>query len=202
MLTIFLITRNRDEGLKNCLDSVVKNMTGEYVVLVANCSDNRFATEKVISKYENAFSFRLDPTTPIHTCYNILVQSVVTEYFTWLSDDTILLRDIAPLVSKLNEGYDTVALPMEDVITYINEVEHDPVVTDEHGCMVYYWKERRLANYSIVRTEEWKSRLTQTKPMQQIDLAINIFHKNQYWPDGKWLLHTRLMDETRKNRKL
>jgi GT2 family glycosyltransferase len=199
VLTILNITRNRDAELKKCLDSIAKVVTGEYVVLVANCSDDWNKTAKLVSKYHNMFSFRLDPTTPIHTCYNLLVETVSTEYFTWLNDDLIVLQDLTPLIAKLSEGYDTVALPMEDVITYDDKTKPE---TDEYGCMYYLWKGRRLANFAIVEAKTWKSRLTMTKPMQQIDLVLNMKFTNQYWPQGKWLLHTRLMDETRKNKKL
>jgi len=178
-------------------------MTGEYLVLVANCSDDEEATDSVISEYDNCFSIRLKPTDPIHHCYNVLVSAVATEYFTWLADDITLLQNLNPLLPILDDAYDVIALPMVDVLTYKDFTSHGREIiqnNDFFGCRIIIHNKKRLANHAIVKSEKYKILLSETTPYEQIDLRLHAHFNNAYWPQGRYLHHTRIMDTTRKNR--
>lgn len=195
MLTIFLITKNRDEGLIKCLDSVVKLITGNYNILVANCSDDWVTTANIIEGYKNAISICLAPDLPIHACYNTLIKLCKTDYAVWLADDIVVEKDFRPLLRFLRNGYDLVALPMVDIIEY----EHPPINVDKNGCFYTLHYGKRFFNHGIYSCKVWQHKMN-TKSDEQIDLWLHQRTKNVYWPDGHYLTHVRSMDKTRQNR--
>lgn len=198
MITILSITLNRDEGLRKMLQSVKDHMTGEYVVIIANCSDDKASTDSVISEFGFALSFHLDRKTSIHESYNILIGCVETEYWCWLADDLTLEQDLFILLPQLDRGYDMIALPMKDRLTYY-EKTHEGMPLDRHGCNANHHHGRRFANHALVKTSVWEGRLN-TTPEEQVDYMIHEMHKNAYWPAGVYVNHVRDMDETRINR--
>lgn len=202
-LEIFFPTKDRDEGLIKCIDSILAYCP-DCLITIANCSTDKEKTSEILKKYgEKVKEIILSEKTSISESFQILIKNVSREYCLWLSDDVEIVRDFNEPLIKFSENNNlkVIGIPMIDIMDFDTNY---PV--DSNGCAVWIRKNLRVGHFAFIKIESLKEVSKGIQPYIQIDLAVHdsIVNQNNYvFLEGEpYLKHHRINDTTRKNRKL
>lgn len=203
--TVFFPTRDRPDFLGRTLESIETYCAGS-IVYISNCSSKKYfkIVDETIDSFRDRitikkFEYEKDPGTSV--CYNDMFQAIETSLALVWADDMIFLKNVRYLYDIFEDPrIQLVALPM------IDDISAAPSITakwpvDEFGCAIWDTATGRCAHHSIVRTSFFQ----QFENVYSVDEYIdNFFHhatvpSQRYWPEGSYVLHTRIDDKTRLN---
>ncbi len=85
-LSVLIITRNRLEKLKRCIDSVLKNLTNTEIIVVDN--DSNDGTKNYLKNNRNAIkAIFLKENVGVASARNIGIKNCTTDFIMFLDDD-------------------------------------------------------------------------------------------------------------------
>ena len=205
-ITIFLSTRNRPGLIKKTLENIQK-ICPQHKVLVGNASSNKYFEEvsKIINSYKNTMEIPYSPDPGLSIVYSDLYKKIDTEIALVWADDMEFLKEFDSLLPYFdNPEIHLIALPM------IDDISDAPITTgggwpkDEHGCALWMTSTGRCAHHAISRVSYFTQFGDVCGSGNPNDVIDNFCHKHtvpaqRIWPDGPYILHTRIDDETRLN---
>lgn len=201
-LEIFFPTKDRNEELSKCLDSIFK-FCPDCLVTVANCSTEPNTTSEVLKNHKGKVNeIVLSSRVGIAESFRILIDRLTRKYCLWLSDDLVLIKSLDEAFNEIlsNQNLKIIGLPMKDVINF----EDPSYKTDEFGCAVWIRHGIRASHFCLTESEMLKELSEYIGPDNQIDLALHdnmVFPNNYKFLKGEpFIFHDRYMDKTRINR--
>lgn len=204
--TIFFSTRNRPALLRKTLSNIEAG-TSDCAVLIGNACSTKYLkeTSEIINSHPNAQEIVYNPDPGLSLVYSDLYNHINTELAIVWADDMLFLQDPQSLFHHFQcSQTQLVALPM------IDDISQAPLTTgkgwpkDKHGCALWNTPTGRCAHHAITRVDffkKFKNICGSGKPHDVID---NFCHRHttesqRVWPEGAYLLHERIDDETRRN---
>jgi hypothetical protein len=205
-ITIFLSTRNRLKLIKKTLDNI-QQICPHHKVLVGNASSNTYFKEVsgIINSYSNTIEINYNPDPGLSVVYSELYKKIDTELALVWADDMKFLKNFDHLLNHFEEpNIHLVALPMIDDISAAPLTTSTGWPKDEYGCALWNTSTGRCSHHSITRVNYFKKFGDVCGTGDPNDVIDNFCHRHttssqRIWPQGPYVLHTRLDDSTRLN---
>jgi hypothetical protein len=207
-VTFYFCTKNRNNQLVLCLDSIKKFAPNSKIILGNASTGEKFLeTSEIAKRYPNLIEIKYPEDPGMCPVYNEIYKMVDTQFAALWSDDLILLRPIDNLVAYFEDiSIMLVALPMIDDLSDFDPSDSGWEV-DEFGCALWNTGAGRCAHFSITRTTRFRD-YNVCGSGEMSEVTDNFFHNNTFinqrvWPnDGAYVFHKRYTDETRINTQL
>lgn len=139
-LSLCIITKNAENDLKNCLESV-KNIVDEIVLIDTGSTDN---TKKIALEY-NSKIYDYNWQDSFSEARNFALSKVKTDWVLILDSDEVLIDKSDRIKEIINAHYNKIPMYFVDILTYTNP--------ENEEYSLYQKKIRLFPNHSNIKFE-------------------------------------------------